>query len=170
MEREELDAKIKTLFTALDAKLSKEEKEIIHFKSVANFVYHLIEHSYINPKKNKKIQELGEIRMKKVLLDYLTTISLKNKIEKEEPKSIYNTPIGIIGSFMSEYYHFSGSGGINNSLVAVFLTSLFGVIADIIISLVLSRFFYGFTASCFSVVTLRGVIKHKQRRVYGMNY
>lgn len=170
MGKEELNIKIKTLFADLDAKLSQEEKKSVHFKSISNFIYHLVDYPYINPKKNMKLQELGEIRTKKILLEYLMSISLKSKIEKEKPKSIHNTPIGKVGSFMSEYYHFSGSGGVSNSLIAIFLTSFFGMVADMITSLVLNRFFYGFTISFVLIIILRTLIKHKQRRVYGMNY
>lgn len=170
MEEKDLDIKIKSLFVALDKKLTKEEKKSVHFKSISNFVFYLVYHPYINPKKNKKLQLIGETRMKRVLLDYLESIDAQEKVKKQKPKSIHNTPIGIIGSFMSEYYRFTGSGGLNNSLVAIFLTCSLGVVVDFFMSLIFSKLFFAFTLSSVSIVTLRSVIKHKQRRVYGINY
>ena len=173
MENEELDVKIKTLFIALDAKLTKEEKHNTHFRSVANFVYHLIDYPYVNPKKSPKLQEINEVRIKKQLLKYLELIEVR-KFTFEESLGINSSfdpykEVDEIGSFMMQYYSFSNSGGTLKILdVLIFLTV--GAVLDVIRFFIMGNPFPAFTIAFFIICLLRIYIKHKQRRVYGVNY
>lgn len=168
MKNNDLDKEILDLYNKLDKQLSDEQKNKIHFKSVSNFVYHLILNPKLNPKKNKKLQELGEKRIKKELLQYLK-LDFDFDMTIKESIDFFQIYLGKTCDFMTNYYNFSSSGG-KSKFITIISVLLLGFILDF-----LMYFFAGFSIPTFVfsfliIFIIRTYLKHKQRRVYGPNY
>lgn len=168
MEANDIDSHILALYKKRNVELSKEQKKNIHFKSVSNFIYHLVEHQALNKKRNIKLQELGEIRMKNKLLEYLKLIKKYKDTSKEESLLLYNDHLHPIGRFMAEYYNFSITGGMKFLILLIFI--LIGGFLDIVSYLLFKISFPIFIPSLLLISIIRIYLKHKQRRVYGAFY
>ena len=164
-----LDKKNLKLFNKLGAELNEDEKRLIHFKSVSNFIYHLIfKQSYSSSRKNIKLQELGEIRIKKYILEYLNFIDNK-QIGAEESSLLYEEYIFRIGDFMVDYYKFSGQGGklkILNFLIVMFI----GAVSDSLIYLFSGVLQYSFISLFVIIYFIRLWVKYRTRKLYGFFY
>lgn len=168
MESKELDNKIKTLFLSLDAKLTQEEKRNTHFRSVANFVYHLVDHPCINPKRSPKLQIINEPKIKKKLLDYLEMIN-ENQFTFYESLHTPSDKIYEIGSFMGNYYNFSMLGLFSNFFgILIYLTA--GAVLDVVRFFIMGNPLPILTIASLIIFLLDKYVKCKQRRVFGVNY
>lgn len=163
-----LDKEILELFNKLDTDLKDEEKKLIHFKSVSNFIHHLIFNQTDNPKKNEELQRLGEVRLKKKLFEYLNLVSNK-KVNTKESSILYRKYIDEIGDFMVDYYGFSGEGG-KLKLLTLLIVVILGAIMDFIIYLFNSKVQYTFIALFLSLYFVRLFIKYKTKKLYGFFY
>ncbi len=168
MEANDLDNHILVLYKKMNAELSEDQKKNIHFKSVSNFIYHLVEHQTLNKKRNIKLQESGEIRMKNKLLEYLKLIKEHKDSSKDESLLLYNDYLHPIGRLMAEYYSFSITGGMKFLILLIFI--LIGGFLDIVSYLLFTISFPIFISSLLLISIIRMYIKHKQRRVYGAFY
>jgi len=165
---EELDKIILELYNKLDFKLSEKEKQLIHFKSVSNFIRHLIIHQHYNPTENKKLQNFGEIRMKKLLLEYLNLVT-KKEVSEELAIKYYKDYINVIGKFMSQYYNFTGSG--KSEIIHFIIVFLLGLGADFFLHLFFEvEILTLFTPTLLFLAFIRVGFKHKKRKVYGLLY
>lgn len=168
MERE-IDKKILNIYDDLSSKLDLKEKELIHFKSVSNFIYYLIYYPEINPKKNRKLQELGEFRMKKKLYEYLKLVKGK-ELNKEKSAIYFKEYIYEIGDFMMEYYKFSGNGGklkLLTILVVLTIGAIFDFFANLIFDIKIPTLF---TPAFLLIAIARMIIKYRNKKIYGMFY
>jgi len=165
-KKNNLDILIKKEFDELYSKLDKDNKKYLNPKTIKNIIFHLIENPEINPKKNKKLQELGEIRMKKKLLDYFKAFR-NTEIDEHSAADLYKLYLSKIGSFMSEYYGFSGNGGKLIILTILILLAL-GVFLDTICYMF--NLIPVFTILFLLLFTIRMIIKFKHKKVYGFFY
>ncbi len=169
MKEEELDREILSLFYEIDKKLSEKQKLLIHFRSISNFVHHLVNNPCYHKKGNKKLQKLGEMRMKQKLLEYLKLTKDFRKDYIKFPLNYYDNYISPIGRFMNEYYDFFTVGGKAKFIIALPVI-FFGLVLDILMYLFFSFTIPTFVLSLLLIYIIRTFIKHKQRRVYGPNY
>tara|TARA_R100000544_G_scaffold30599_1_gene16853 strand:- start:337 stop:840 length:504 start_codon:yes stop_codon:yes gene_type:complete len=165
-KKNNLDILIKKEFDELYSKLDKDNKKYLNPKTIKNIIFHLIENPEINPKKNKKLQELGEIRMKKKLLDYFKAFR-NTVIDEHSAADLYKRYLSKIVSFMSEYYGFSGNGGKLIILTILILLTL-GVFLDTICYMF--NLIPVFTILFLLLFTIRMIIKFKHKKVYGFFY
>ena len=165
---EDVDHQIKIRFKELLDNLGTEEKKFFNLKSVKNIIYHLIDNPKMHPKRNKRLQELGEIRMKKHLLEYLEVIK-KNKLDKETSVDFHEEYFTEIESFMGNYYGFSG-GGSTSIVISVVLIFFTGIILDIILNAINWTNTPLMTSMFFTLFVVRKLIKYSQRRVSGVFY
>ena len=157
--------KILQLIFKFKSGLSTSEKKSIHFKSVRNFVFHLIENQKYKKGANKELQRLGEERMIILLLNYLKTID-ESKLEKIPD---YKEYVQKIGAFMIKYYGFSYSGG-KILYFKLFLSITLGMLLDFVILLFFGEVFYLFT-TVFSIrYLIITVLKYKNKKVFGYFY
>lgn len=164
---EKIDDLIKKRFKQVHSKLSEENLNLIHPKSIENFIFHLVDNPELNPKKNNKLQELGEIRMKKKLLEYLKAVE-NTDLNKESAADLYKRYIFKISDFMSEYYGFSNGGG--TIIIEFFLILTVGIIIDTILFLINWINFPLFTPMLLTLNFVRRIIKNKQKKQYGLFY
>ena len=165
----EIDKKILNIYDDLSSKLNLEEKELIHFKSVSNFIHYLIYYPEINPKRNKKLQELGEVRMKKKLYEYLKLVKGK-QLNKEKSAIYYKEYIYEIGDFMMQYYKFSGNGG-KLKLLTILVVLTIGVVFDFFAHLIFDiKILTLFTPAFLLIAIARMVMKYRSKKIYGMLY
>lgn len=151
-------------FDQLAIKLDQEGKRKVHYNSISNFIYYLVYHPKINERKNVKLQELGEVRMKKQLLEYLEIVS-SQEITMNVSSQLYEEYLFKIGDFMMEYYHFSGNGGKLN-IIGVILTLILGIIVDTLVFAVTQKIY--FISFLFIVLFfVRLYVKYKSKRLYG---
>jgi len=167
-EIEDLDDLVKTRFNEVLDTLKPKKKKYFNPKSIRNIIYHLIDNPQIHPKSNKKLQELGEIRMKKHLLEYFEVIN-KNDLTMKSYANYYKEYFTRIDGFMTEYYGFSG-GGIVSILISIFIVFFVGIILDLILNAIHWTNFPLITSMFFTLFIVRKIIKYSQRRVSGMFY
>ncbi len=161
-----LDILIKKEFDELYSELDTENKKYLNPKTVKNIIFHLIENPEINPKKNKKLQELGEIRMKKKLLDYFKAFR-NTEIDEYSASDLFKRYLSKIGGFMSEYYGFSGNGG-KLIILTILIIITIGIILDTICYIF--NLIPVFTILFLLLFTTRMILKFKHRKVYGLFY
>jgi len=167
-ETDDLDILVKSEFEKLYSELDDEKRKLISSNSIKNIIFYLIDNPKVNPKKNTKLQELGEIRMKKKLLDYFKAVRTTD-LDKYSASDLYKEYVNHIGQFMTEYYKFSGDGG-KIVVFTGFVILTFGVILDTILMLVNWISFPTFSILFLILFIVRRVIKFKQRRLFGMFY
>ncbi len=165
---DDLDILVKSEFEKLYSELDDEKKKLISSNSIKNIIFYLIENPELNPKKNSKLQELGEIRMKKKLLDYFKVIRTTD-LDKYSASELFKEYVNPIGQFMTEYYKFSGDGG-KIVVFTGFVILTFGVILDTIFMLVNWVTFPTFSILFLTLFIVRRMIKFRQRRLFGMFY
>ncbi|GGG04992.1 hypothetical protein GCM10011344_01710 [Dokdonia pacifica] len=168
IEVEDLDDLVKTRFKEVLDTLSPNEKKYFNPESIKNIIYHLIDNPQIHPKGNKRLQELGEIRMKKHLLEYFEAIH-KNELNKDTSANFYKEYFIKIESFMGRYYGFSGGGSVS-ILISVFFIFFTGIILDLILNAINWTNFPLMTSMLFTLFIVRKLIKYNHRRVSGMFY
>lgn len=168
IEVEDLDDLVKTQFKEVLDTLSPKEKKYFNLESIKNIIYHLIDNPQIHPKGNKRLQELGEIRMKRHLLEYFEVIK-ENDLNKDTSANFYNEYFTKIDGFMRRYYGFSG-GGSASILVSIFIILFIGIILDIILYAIHWTNIPLMTSMLFTLFLVRKLIKYNQRRVSGMFY
>ena len=167
MERKDnLDIQIKKEFDQIYSALDMDNKKYLNPKTIKNIIFHLIENPEFNPKKNKKLQELGEIRMKKKLLDYLKAFK-NTEIDEHSASDLFKRYLSKIGQFMSEYYGFSGNGGKLITLTILIIITI-GILLDTICYIF--NFIPIFTLLFLLLFTIRMIIKFKNKKVYGLFY
>ena len=165
----EIDHKIVTISTKLFSGLSIEEKKRAHYKSVNNFVYHLIHNQKYASNRNIKLQEINEKRIKQKLYDYLSILDNKKEVLSiNQSSELFDEYIYVIGKFMSEYYSFLSQGG-KLKVMTVFSILFAGFVMDFIFYLVFNKYIY-LTILLISIFYLRNYIKKSSNRLYGFNY
>ena len=170
MDSKHINRDLTYLYKEVEKKLTSEEKELIHFKSVSNFIYYLIDKQEYNKNRNIKLQELGEIRMKKKIIKYLNLVINKQPAGKKESSILYDDYIYKIGDFMMQYYNFSGSGG-NIKLMNILIVLTIGIVLDFFAYLFFKvTMLTLFTPALLLIAVIRMYIKHKGRRTYGVFY
>lgn len=168
MEKE-TDKKILSIYDELSSKLDREGKNLIHFKSVSNFIHYLIDNPEVNYKRNNKLQNLGEIRMKKKLYEYLKLVE-RQKLSKEQSAIYYKDYIYEIGDFMMQYYGFSGNGG-KLKLLTILVVLTIGIIFDTLAHIILElNVLTLFTPAFLLIAVIRMAFKYRRKKVYGMFY
>lgn len=164
MNISEIDKNIQDMFLKLDLELSVYEKKKVHFKSIRNFVFHLIENNKIKKGENKTLQRLGEERVKVLLLEYLKDIN--NNGYKTE--LTYKNTIQVIGAFMMKYYNFSYSGGKVIYLRLLFFVSI-GALIDAFLYSVSGLLYYVFFISIIWFL-ISSILKYRNKKVFGYHY
>ncbi len=167
-EIKNLDFLVKTRFNELLSDLKSDQKKLVNHKSIENFILHLIDKPQINPKKNKILQELGEVRMKKSLLEFFLAVK-KTDLNNQNAIDLYQKYIMKIGEFMTEYYGFTGNGGKLKILTVLMILTL-GIVLDTITSIFDWLNYPIFTPLFIVLFYVRLMIKHRKRRIYGMLY
>ncbi|MFD0975416.1 hypothetical protein [Salinimicrobium gaetbulicola] len=168
MEIQDLDIQVLEKFNLIRANSTKKDIQNFHLKSVENFIYHLIKNSKKHSTDKTKLQEINEVRMKKLLLEYLTKIQASEFTEEEIVENFreYITPIG---EHMNRHYGFSFSGGNYK-----FLYIIFWLIPALIIDYILYSFrliiFPIFTLSTLIFIPYKQYRKVRMKKVYGPNY
>ncbi len=158
------------LYQDLDS-LGLDEKKMIHYKSVSNIIYHLINKQKINSKKNSKLQELGEKRMKDLLIEFLKSVKEKAPTNTQDSLDVYKKYIVPIGNFMGRYYSFSNFAG--KSIVTYFflIITIAAILGFVSILIFKSRLIY---VTLFSLIilysTIKILFKYRTKRIYGFLY
>ena len=165
---DDLDSLIKKEFDELYSEFDNEKRKYINPKSINNIIFHLIENPTPNPKRNLKLQELGEIRMKKKLLEYFKAIR-NTELDMKSGADLYFRYFDKIGSFMSEYYGFSGNGG-KNFLIPILILLTIGIIIDTVLFLFNWINYPLFSILFFTLWITRRIIKFSSKRQYGLFY
>ena len=168
MTHENANSEIIEIFERVESKYSDSDKHLIHFKSISNFIHHLIYNRKDNPKKNIKLQVLGEARIKKKLIEYLSIV-LNENINRDKSFQLYDEYIIPIGNFMMEYYRFSGTGG-KTKLVHLVIAILVGLPFDFLFSIVLSKVTVVFIPLFLLIAIIRMFVKAKERKIFGVFY
>lgn len=164
--RKEIDIKILDLYQELINKLDESDKKFIHFNSLSNFIYHLLEKPEINTTENGKLQKIGEIRIKEKIYNYLKKVSGK-KFNRKESINLYNEYIDDIGGFMIQYYNFSNAGG-KIKIVSVLLFLFIGLIIDLVVGFFIGKTVVLFSPSLFTIKCVYIYRKHKQKKLFGL--
>ena len=167
-EIKNLDFLVKEQFEELLSNLNSDEKQFINHKSIENFILYLIDKPQINPKKNKTLQELGEIRMKKRLLDFFREVE-KTDLNNNTAIDLYQKYVMKIGEFMTEYYGFTGNGGKLKILTILIILTL-GIVLDTITTIFDWLNYPIFTALFLVLFYVRLMIKNRKRKIYGILY
>tara|TARA_B110001452_G_scaffold265654_1_gene270735 strand:- start:3002 stop:3511 length:510 start_codon:yes stop_codon:yes gene_type:complete len=165
---DDLDDLVKIEFDKLYSEFDNEQRKYINPQSIKNIIYYLIENPQINPKKNQKLQELGEIRMKKKLLEYFKALR-NTELDMQSGYDLYVRYFMKIGEFMSEYYGFSGNGG-KNFMTTVLIILTIGIIIDTTLFSLNLIYFPLFSILFFTLWITRRIIKYSSRRQYGLFY
>ena len=167
-EIDDLDVLVKIEFNKLYTEIDNEHRKYINPQSIKNIIYYLIENPQINPKKNKKLQELGEIRMKNKLLEYFKAIK-STDLNQESAIDLYHRYFMKVGEFMSEYYGFSGSGG-KNFIIPILLLLTLGIPIDTILILIDWLNYPLFSLMFLTLYLVRRIIKFNRKKQYGIFY
>lgn len=167
-ETKNLDFLIQKRFRELCSEIKPSDKKYINPKSLENFILYLVEKPQINPKRNKTLQELGEIRMKKTLLEFFHAVEIVD-LNNQKAAELYDQYIIKIGEFMREYYGFTGNGGKLKVLtILIILTA--GIFLDTVF-VIFRLFSYPFFTPMFiTLFSTRLLIKYNQKKVYGFFY
>ena len=165
---DDLDILIKKQFDKLYSELDKEKQSFINPKSIENIIFHLIDNPKLNPRENKKLQELGEIRMKKKLLEYFNAVR-NTDLNKESAIDLYQSNFMKICEFMSQYYGFSSNGG-KSYITSIFLILTLSIPIDTILISINWISYPLFTFMFLSLFFVRKTVKSKEKKQYGMLY
>lgn len=169
MQKEsDLNILVKQGFSDLFSELDSSHKKYGHPQSVENFIYHLIDNPKVNSDRNRKLQELGEERMKKKLLDFFSE-ARNSKLNKDLSIELYRNHIYYIGSFMSKYYGFSATGG-KIMFFAILIALTIGVILDTILHLFGLIQFPFATIIVLLVFLMRRINKFRNKKLFGLYY
>lgn len=164
MNISETDKNIQDLFLKLDLELSVYEKKKVHFKSVRNFIFHLIENNKLKKSGNRILQLLGEKRVKALLLEYLKNIN--NSDYKTELD--YKNTIQVIGAFMMKYYNFSYSGG-KVICLRLLIFGFIGALLDAFLYSIFGLMYYAFFISIIWFI-ISSIMKYRNKKVFGYHY
>jgi hypothetical protein len=167
-EIKDLDFLVKERFEELLSDLKSDEQKLVNHKSVENFILYLIDKPLINQNKNKSLQELGEIRMKKRLLEFFQAVR-NTDLNNQTAIDLYQKYIMKIGEFMTEYYGFTGNGGKLKILTVLMILTL-GIVLDTITTIFDWLNYPIFTPLFIILFSVRYLIKYKQRKIYGILY
>ena len=167
-ETDDLDILIKREFDKLYSELNDEKRKYINPKSISNIIFYLIDNPQPNPKRNLKLQELGEIRMKKKLLEYFKALR-NTELDMQSGYDLYVRYFYKIGEFMGQYYGFSSNGG-KNFIIPILIVLTIGIIIDTILFLLNWINFPLFSILFFSLWITRRIIKYSSKRQYGLFY
>ena len=169
MQKEsDLNLLVKQGFSDLFSELDSSQKKYLNPQSLENFIYHLIDEPKINSNKNRKLQELGEERMKKRLLDFYSD-ARNSKLDKNLSIELYKKHIYYIGSFMSKHYGFSATGG-KIVFFAILIVLTIGVTLDTILNLSgLVKFPFS-TIFLLLIFFLRRFNKIRSKKLFGLYY
>ena len=165
---DDLDDLVKCEFERLYSEVHIEQRKYINPKSIQNIIYYLIENPHLSPDKNRKLQELGEIRMKKKLLEYFNALR-NTELNEESAIDLYQRYFMKIGLFMSEYYGFSSSGG-KNCIIDVLVILTIGITVDTILILMDWINYPVFSILFLALYLVRRVIKSRRKKEYGVFY
>lgn len=168
VENQDLDNRVLEKFNMIRANSTEKDLENFHFKSIENFIFYLIKNSEKHSADKSKLQKINEVRMKKMLLEYLTKIQ-ENTFNEDEIVQNFEEYISPIGEHMNRHYAFSFSGGAYK-----FLHFIFWLIPAIITDYI----FYSFKLIFFPLFTILTLIfilykrhrKEKLKKLYGPNY
>lgn len=148
------------------------DKKKIHFYSMTNIVFHLIKNPKINKRKNTSLQEIGEVRIKSLLLEYLKLIRDTMPKSDEQVLENYENYISPVGEFMMKYYRFSNFAGV--SMITYFLMVFFVSTA---LGFAISLFFQDNFIIHISIIAisiifalLRILIKIRTKRIFGYRF
>ncbi|MEM0519682.1 hypothetical protein [Aequorivita flava] len=167
-EPNDLDILVKSEFEKLYSELDDDKQKFINPKSIKNILFHLIENPRLNPQKNQKLQELGEIRMKKKLMEFFNSVR-NTDLNKDSASDLYVRYFMKIGEFMSEYYGFSGDGG-KNILISILIVLTIGVGIDTILYLISWIELPLFSLLLLTFYIVRRIIKYRKKKQYGLFY
>ncbi|TRO66801.1 hypothetical protein [Christiangramia sabulilitoris] len=144
--------------------------KLIHHKSISNFIDHLV-HKTENPStKNNKSnrEELGRIRKKELLNDYLVNLNKNPKIDEEISKEYFHDFIQPLGNYMSSYYGFTLVGnGVTKLILLIIIT--ISLVIDYSIYFLTEKIIY-FTILSVVIFIVRRILKFKQRKIFGYRY
>ena len=167
-ENDNLDILIKKQFDELYSEFEKKSQKFINPNSIKNIIFHLVDNPKINPNQNQKLQELGEIRMKKKLLEYFKAVR-NTDLNKFSASDLYKNHIDPIGDFMTDYYGFSSNGG-KLVLITIIILLTFGIIIDLSLILLDWSNFPIFTIMFLTLLFVRRTIKKNQNKLIGLFY
>ena len=167
-KKSNLDVLVKQGFSELLSVVAPSHKKYVNPQSVENFIYHLIDCPKVSSNLNRKLQELGEERMKKRLLDFYLEVR-NSKLDKDVSIELYRKYIYYIGSFMGKHYGFSPTGGkIVFFAILIFLT--IGVSLDTILNLFgLIKFPFS-TIALLLIFFMRRLHKIRNKKLFGLHY
>src|SRR5690554_1153299 len=167
-EPNDLDILVKSEFEKLYSELDDDKQKFINPKSIKNILFHLIENPRLSPQKNQKSQELGEIRMKKKLMEFFNSVR-NTDLNKDSASDLYVRYFMKIGEFMSEYYGFSGDGG-KNIVISILIVLTIGVGIDTILYLINWIELPLFSLLLLTFYIVRRIIKYRKKKQYGLFY
>lgn len=151
-------------------KIHGKDNRLIHQKSISNFIDHLV-HKEVNPsKKNNKSnrEELGRIRKKELLNDYLNNLNKNSKIDEQISNEYFHDFIRPLGNYMSSYYGFSFVGGGVTKLILLIIITI-SLVIDYSIYFLTDHIIY-FTILSVTIFIVRRILKFKQRKIFGYRY
>ena len=137
----------------IDANTSKEQKELIHFNSLRNFIFY-----YDYFKKEKNLRE-------KLLEEYVKVVKDQNySFTKEQSQGAFDMYIYPIGKIYSKHINFSTS-------LNVLLIVLYFSIPNILVWLMFhsKTFSFSFLPLIF-VYWLNYILKYPKKKIYGYRY
>ncbi len=151
-------------------KIHGRDNRLIHQKSISNFIDHLVHKTVIPSKTNNKSnrEELGRIRKKELLNDYLISLNKNPKIDEEISKEYFHDFIKPLGNYMSSYYGFSLVGGGVTKLILLIIITI-SLVIDYSIYFLTDQIIY-FTILSVVIFTVRRILKFKQRKIFGYRY
>jgi hypothetical protein len=124
-------------------RLHRENSRMVHLRSLSNFMHILTSEQEVSSKEKNYSNrvELGRLRKKELLLEYLQRLVEEKEVNIELSDKYFHEYIKPLGNYMSSYYKFSFIGGGAFSIkFAFFLTA--GIILDYLILLMSGRVIY----------------------------
>lgn len=149
--------------------LDKHLKKLIHYKSISNIIYHLIEKNIPNSKSTQKLKELGDVRAKDLLLEYLTFVESNKPTDTNDSLDLYNKYIDPIGGLMMKYHKFSNFAG--KSLIIYYYLVGFLIVLICLFNIYWKSDYANYIILLvFLLSSARIGIKFYQKRIYGFLY
>lgn len=146
------------------------KNRLIHQRSISNFVNHLVIKTSDTTEKNIKsnLKELGRIRKKELLNDYLIKINKNSEVDEEISKEYFYDFIIPLGNYMSSNYGFSLVGGGATKLILLIIITV-SLIVDYCIYFLFDQVIY-LTILSTVIFTIRRIIKYKQGKLFGYKF
>jgi len=148
-------------------KSNKAKLKKIHSKSIQNFINYLLTDNN-KSKKKSNIKNLGKVRKKELLLEYLIEIENEDNITEEESNQLFRKYVYPIGLFMSSYFGFSFI-----DFGTIIMKILIFVVPAIIIDFLILEFtdrWYFISILVVSLFSIRYIIKYRKGKVFGFKY